>query len=417
MQIERLSNTEKKLSFQAMRQLYIACIFSVADYEVPIWWNNQKHLLEKFQKLQNQILRKILDTFKISSISVMKIEASISSSKVRFNRICKNYALRILQMHERHSIRLRVSSSFSSFSNEIELDWSQFLDWNETENSQHSHVYSELSTSSSKRRKRRKISKKKQVSQLFRITASIANLLSSLKTETISHKEDTSWKESLNSLININISELSKEKEAIQHKNLIQKLIKYQNINNIIIYSDDSKNEKTSNLDADIFYTKNFATENSKSLSWNLNSHMKVFDAELFAIEKAFKLALDQMSFYTKDIWVFSDSQAAIQRIQKSDVNADQSYVLAIENWTAKIKAKYQVNIHLSWISEHMNIKDNELADQAAKKETELQKISIEKYVFFSFIKRKIKESALLKWQKEYIVSAREYTPGTSRVD
>ena len=43
-----------------------------------------------------------------------------------------------------------------------------------------------------------------------------------------------------------------------------------------------------------------------------------------------------------------------------------------------------------------MNIKNNELANQIAKKETELQKISIKKYVFFSFIKRKIKESALL---------------------
>ena len=124
MQIERLSNTEKKLSFQAMRQLYIACISSVADYGVPIWWDNQKHLLEKFQKLQNQTLRKILDTFKTSPISAMEIEASIPPSKVRFNRICKNYALRILQMHERHPIRLWVSSSFSSFSNEIELDWS-----------------------------------------------------------------------------------------------------------------------------------------------------------------------------------------------------------------------------------------------------------------------------------------------------
>src|SRR5437762_13942880 len=122
MKIERLSNTERELSFQAMRQLYIACIFSVADYGVPVWWNNQKHLLKKFQKLQNQTLRKILNTFKISSISVMKIEASISSSKVRFNRICKNYALRILQMHEKYPIKLRVSSSFSSFFNEIELD-------------------------------------------------------------------------------------------------------------------------------------------------------------------------------------------------------------------------------------------------------------------------------------------------------
>src|SRR6266480_5108460 len=112
---------------------------------------------------------------------------------------------------------------------------------------------------------------------------------------------------------------------------------------------------------------------------------MKVFDAELFAIEKAFKLALDQMSFYTKDIWVFSDSQAAIQRIQKSDVNAGQSHVLAIENWTAKIKAKYQVNIHLSWVPGHMNIKDNELADQAAKKKKRIKKNKKKKKKDFFF--------------------------------
>jgi len=36
MQIERLSNTEKRLFFQAMKQLYIVCISSVADYEVSI---------------------------------------------------------------------------------------------------------------------------------------------------------------------------------------------------------------------------------------------------------------------------------------------------------------------------------------------------------------------------------------------
>ena len=35
-QIERLSNTEKELSFQAIRQLYIACISSITDYEVLV---------------------------------------------------------------------------------------------------------------------------------------------------------------------------------------------------------------------------------------------------------------------------------------------------------------------------------------------------------------------------------------------
>ena len=35
--ISKLANIEKDLSFQGMRKLYIACITSIADYEVPIW--------------------------------------------------------------------------------------------------------------------------------------------------------------------------------------------------------------------------------------------------------------------------------------------------------------------------------------------------------------------------------------------
>src|SRR5438046_10464182 len=128
MKIEKLSNTERELSFQAMRQLYIACIFSVADYEVSFWGNNQKHLLKRFRMIQNQALRKILEDLKTCSVSAMKIVVSMPSFTVRFNKICKNYALRTLQMHENHSIRLRVSSSFPSFENDIDMNWTQFLD-------------------------------------------------------------------------------------------------------------------------------------------------------------------------------------------------------------------------------------------------------------------------------------------------
>ena len=88
-------------------------------------------MLEKFQKLQNIALRKMLGAFKTSPISAMEIEASLPPPKVKFNKICKNYALRILKMHENHSIKLRVSSSFPLFLNKIELDWEQFQDWNE----------------------------------------------------------------------------------------------------------------------------------------------------------------------------------------------------------------------------------------------------------------------------------------------
>src|SRR6266536_668148 len=109
-QIARLSNTERGLSFQAMRQLYIACITSVADYEVPIWWNNQKFLLDKFQKLQNNACKKILEAFKTSPAMTIELETALPPLKIRFNKICQNYALRILQISKNYSIRLRVSS-------------------------------------------------------------------------------------------------------------------------------------------------------------------------------------------------------------------------------------------------------------------------------------------------------------------
>ena len=49
-----------------------------------------------------------------------------------------------------------------------------------------------------------------------------------------------------------------------------------------------------------------------------------------------------------------------------------------------------------------MNIHGNEYIDKAIKKGIKLQKISLEKYVSLAFIKRKIKESSLNKWQIEY---------------
>jgi hypothetical protein len=71
-----------------MRQLYLACITSIADYEVLIWWKGQKNLLERNQKLQNNMLRKVLEAFKTSLIAVMEIETSILSVRIRFEKIC-----------------------------------------------------------------------------------------------------------------------------------------------------------------------------------------------------------------------------------------------------------------------------------------------------------------------------------------
>jgi hypothetical protein len=53
-------------------------------------------------------------------------------------------------------------------------------------------------------------------------------------------------------------------------------------------------------------------------------------------------------------------------------------------------------------VPEHINITGNEKADQAAKKKAEMQQSNLKKFVSLSFIKREIKESALLEWKEEY---------------
>ena len=47
----------------------------------------------------------MLGAFKTSLINVMELEASIPPPKIKFERIYKNYAWRILQIHENHPIR------------------------------------------------------------------------------------------------------------------------------------------------------------------------------------------------------------------------------------------------------------------------------------------------------------------------
>ena len=61
--------------------------------------------------------------------------------------------------------------------------------------------------------------------------------------------------------------------------------------------------------------------------------------------------------------------------------------------------------MHLEWVPGHINIRGNDLADKAAKKETELQYITPESYISLAFIKRKIREKGLITWNNIWFES------------
>ncbi len=75
-------------------------------------------------------MRTILGAFKTSPIRVMEIEAVVSLSRVRFEKICYNYVIRIMQMNLMHLIIERVSEDFSPFIGKVQYDLVKFLKWN-----------------------------------------------------------------------------------------------------------------------------------------------------------------------------------------------------------------------------------------------------------------------------------------------
>src|SRR5947207_12926310 len=97
----------------------------------------------------------------------MKIEAELASVSVRFEKLCKNYALRILQMQNTHSVKQRVSfnSSSSSENNEINLakiDNYQLANRNQDNDCSESETKSEFHSQRTRKTSRRKKKKKKK---------------------------------------------------------------------------------------------------------------------------------------------------------------------------------------------------------------------------------------------------------------
>jgi hypothetical protein len=94
---------------QATRQLYLACVDSIANYGVQLWWGERKTaLLKGHKKLQNQALRQILGAFKGSPTRAMEIEAAILPTDLRAEQLCQQYAIRTLSFAENHPIRVEL---------------------------------------------------------------------------------------------------------------------------------------------------------------------------------------------------------------------------------------------------------------------------------------------------------------------
>jgi ribonuclease HI len=331
------------------------------------------------------MLRKILGAFKTSPTAAMEIEAAILPVRNRFEKIFQNYAFRAIQLDRDHPIKQRTPESFPNSGNniDIELDWDKYLDWNQTDQSR----------------------KKKHPSQLYRVLNSVSTSILSLNIEESGFKTQAPWLINPIDLDPITKDDSNKDKIGLaqEHSQLLQDI---QLKPSIIGYTDGSKID---NLDAGAslyLIDRTKSPEVRKEHSWYLGASIEVYDAELLAISKAIKHSLDIVK--QKDIakniyiYIFTDSQAAIDRIKKHlDIGPGYSIVrecIQLANRIAKLGAR----IAIRWIPGHANILGNEIADQLAKRAARTPQLNPYIKVSLTNIRRKLNKSLIDNWQKDW---------------
>lgn len=359
--LQRLGNTQRGLSLQAARQLYVACVNSVGDFGVPVWWNKKRaSLANRYEKLQHQALIQILGAFKASPTRAMEIEAGLPPPSIRFEKLCNSYALRILKFHHSHAVK---RAYLSSVADELETE---------------------------EQDSNRAIGFLQPASQLEHLASRNKRVIDNWNVEKVSIKCQQPWAQPISARFHINSK--AKTEAAEEHLRLLSSLRDDISTNKIqVFYTDGSKkNDKNAAGACRVADNRVLSAKN-----WFLGTGLEIMDSELVAIQKT--LANVTCTGATEAIYVFVDSQAAIKRLQKHSLTGGQETVAKIAKDCQSLHEK-GISVHLHWVPSHRNIFGNEMADRLAKAGLG-RKPTTPLFVSFSFLKRRVRENTIQDWQ------------------
>lgn len=307
--LSRLANSNKGLSPRAVRQLYLACVTSVADYGCQIFWKEQQTTLSQREKLQNQACRKILGSFRTSPSAPSEVEAALYPPRVRLNNALRQYAFRARKLAPSHPLNIAITSN--------------------------------------------------QGKQLECITRSISTALSD-DSEKIQHYASMPWSSTMP--YKINISKKSKEIEAKHHKELLED--EYL----LSIYSDASAIKKGKGIGVGVAFYKGASLIAYEKV--NIGYNQLVYNGELegitLGLEKAVNIADDYL-----EVRIYADNQAAILRLKTASDNPGQEWQLRCIKAAKKLRRK-GLTPAIHWVPGHQDVIGNEKADTLAKEATKL---------------------------------------------
>jgi hypothetical protein len=287
--MSRLANSERGLSPFALRQLYLACVTSIADYGSIIWWKGQSQLERQLQGLRTPEPSGKEDTggFQNCPDQTNEIEAALAPPSVRINSNIRKYALRMLKLAPDHPINLETPSR-----EDLDMD------------SDSSSLYQS----------------KARPTQQERIRDSINGLADLESLEPIVHFKFPPWNRELP--YQVEISKLSKEEEAAIH---IQQLLDDQDKPITRLYTDASANcfPESRAIGVGLAVIKQGRTIHQ--LQQNLGDVQLVYNGELLGATLAIEYA-SQIAQPGQHFKIYSDNQAGLYRLATTSDNPGQAY-------------------------------------------------------------------------------------------
>ncbi|CAG8978349.1 hypothetical protein HYALB_00012484 [Hymenoscyphus albidus] len=368
--MSRLANNSKGLTPFALRQLYTACVTSIADYGSTIWWRGQAQFTTLLQKLQNLAIRKILGVFKTTPILPMEVESALPPPEVRLSSSLRTYALRLLKLAPSHPVN---------------------------------HATNKLLNTQITPGK-----KKPTTPQLQRIHSSISNLYDLENLEQISHFYFPPWERQ--TPYKVHISKLSKEEEAKVHLRLLQ-----NNPNNsIFIYTDASstatENSQGIGVGLSVISPQSSIIHYEKKI--NIGPNKLVYNGEVegatLAVEYAAKHARPGIHFH-----IYSDNQAGLWRLKTTSDHPGQDCQIRAIKAARKVASK-GANTTIHWVPGHTDIPGNEKADKLAKAATTIQPST--QLTSFAMLGVKIRQIQNKEWHQKLTTHPAHHTePSTNQ--
>jgi ribonuclease HI len=370
-----LGNSIRGLAPSHFHTLYLQAIRPIMDYAAPVWHSGTASQIKPMTIVQNNALRLICGAFRTSPAYALEIEAAVPPLDI-FLRLTKHRA----------AIRFHKLATHSPIKQRLPPTWRHGLPANpppprtaapatrtRTPKSTKLCTLAELTTSSAERTK----------------------------------PDSPPWAKTARDLapplqVTTQPKHTRKRKQTAAKEHAAKTARLSQDSRNILLYADGSQIDGHTGAGIAGYHRGNEVI----TLTKGLGTGAEVYDAELWAIQKALqkatKYAVAHPTKGITNVHVYSDNNAAVQAIYDDKERAGQwlarKFRRAAEKWLAQENSR---TITIGWVPGHARVKGNEKADQLAK--SGCAKIESLKIETITHVRRKAKANAMLDWKDRWL--------------